>query len=1718
MTDTTENIKNIYNPYDDDDKGTGDEDNIRYIFSEALHSITTEGILEKEKLLNKDITVANKGLCFFEGDEIQSDSDAQDPLTLQQKNTLNELNKYYDMFVDSSYNLNDSGTLYEFNKNFYINNDDTEIQKNNPKHLSELFGKTYRELDEDYILVGNKKIKNEEKSSQAENYLFSEGMSIKFNKSPLFGTKNEWDSTENKYNFHFAISFKHKMTSKFTAINIVIENNDEYKYSSTLRNLRRLSAGAGASWKENDENLQKPLIEEDSEEIADEFNKDFDVPTLTYDNFVFKQENINAQEYDEFKKEYNSIYKDRLINDRTMFSDPSNITLRVETVTDDNALILSYGPNHPKFIKIDNIPDDKFNERDDDDSFIFTGQIPTIAQLYRYAENKTDQLTYKDTKVRFKITDIKGNGEGHYVEMNNNGCFGTKKIEAGSIGGDFELIEGMTLNLHEIIKRDGEAQKSDAEQLPKDSFIVFSIGESSSRKALNAAPKALNDLTDKSRKYLTGEEKRGRQKMRPIIRPKIFSKNAIKLIGENEKLDGIYRLESSKGIENTVNGLLGLTMEIKGDKYYKISSISHLKQIMASIKEYDKNGNFKQKYREFFKTEAYFYKMLRYLKDSGHETEESLNNIYKKGGNSIFEAIVSKTNKIDTTQIKEIYDNYIESLEYNITLFLTSLSTEISDKTRPDKYYQMQLMQKENEKENEKWKNYDHEKGDDITKDAYIFINDMMTNKGLPPNSEYYKKLKQNFDKPNEHGIAFCGKVYSLKYQQPLDPPTPEQNVFEDSKEEMTVSLQNSNDQTEFARIIKELLEGLETDDKQHANWYLKKIKSIYRNHLILDNIPTRVKLDFKSFKSVIDDCNKIWNYELSNPNKLKFHKINTPGLLNVNGVTYDTNANQIFGEFGYVTYKYKTSSEKQSKEETIEITLNEHSMPKLNLTFKKWASDADINIFEKTLDKEKREKKFQKQLYEWDKNKSFADFKAFYNTNTQIEIKTEEKPPANTSEQTEGRWDEDREQLGFEANSVIDITNLFSNVFKSLKSAFKSKNAAHVHENEFVQMNIWYNSQTSKLKSKIIPGNTRNITMNFDNKNLKCIDQEVSWDYDASKRSNDKIHYLFMLNQFIYHCLYELASKYIATNTTTGVATTDDANTDDANTDVNKLFDEKYKYSEEDPTYKKISDIWGFFNKNKSEDFTLIDTDLKISFEKLENLFSKGFAYSEIYPKNNDVKPTYFKEADVEIPGYSTNVTFNFNDKTIDESKKKIITDYYKKKFDTINTEIRPSLNEDSDSRYYAKLYTIYSRRYVAVYEEKDKKPLIYFEAWILEGMVDGKWHIKSIIGWGGKGLVLNVEQNSKIFLIYKHTPEPEDGTSPAEDGTSPAEDGTSAIVGFGDKIFDELTQYTFTIEDNIVLTSNNKYQYFLSTLIDNISYDDEKHKIEIEIIKGGICVPFKNNNEIISNFISGMTPKIKAWGGDGNSNEKIFKLILSIVVYMYFTLLHGNNYLDYDVLSIQQFLEVGKKLMEKINLPATEPENNDSAKLYNYIKVASGKDQYWEKMCKAEKDAIRDIVMGIQDVTDVQQLLRERLTYCGYLKLCDDLDKKTNNIEKNFMDEVIIPHISKTRTWKDLDDSNDRKEEGQGGETTRAYKSQYRYYLYQDLINYMKYITIKKIMPNNHRFDCFFDKFCYLCNEIITDHKAESNSIFLNNFLIKQMGGAEDSDSSSDSSSDSF
>jgi hypothetical protein len=250
-------------------------------------------------------------------------------------------------------------------------------------------------------------------------------------------------------------------------------------------------------------------------------------------------------------------------------------------------------------------------------------------------------------------------------------------------------------------------------------------------------------------------------------------------------------------------------------------------------------------------------------------------------------------------------------------------------------------------------------------------------------------------------------------------------------------------------------------------------------------------------------------------------------------------------------------------------------------------------------------------------------------------------------------------------------------------------------------------------------------------------------------------------------------------------------------------------------------------------------------------------------------------------------------------------------------------------------------------------------------------------------------------------------------------------------------------------------------------------------------------------------MKKNIKTWvsASSDEFENKVLRLVMILVLYMYFTLLHGNNYIDYDVLSIEQFLKAGEYFGKKTDIENSTDE--PGRKLYNYMKVASGKDQYWEKMCTTEKNAIKHIVMGIEDKTDVQKLLTNRITYCAYLEEFEQGQGQDGNIEENFMDEILIPHISKSRTWKNLDSTNDRKEGGQGGEVTRAYKSQYRYYLYQDLINYMKYITVKTIMPLNHRFDCFFDKFCYLCNEIITTHDqtGEDDSIFLNKHLINKI-----------------
>ena len=120
-------------------------------------------------------------------------------------------------------------------------------------------------------------------------------------------------------------------------------------------------------------------------------------------------------------------------------------------------------------------------------------------------------------------------------------------------------------------------------------------------------------------------------------------------------------------------------------------------------------------------------------------------------------------------------------------------------------------------------------------------------------------------------------------------------------------------------------------------------------------------------------------------------------------------------------------------------------------------------------------------------------------------------------------------------------------------------QNIAYAHENEFIPMNMWY----TEIKSDRCLECGRFYPKyydDFENKNLKCSGQEVSWEHDVTSRANEKIHYLFLLNQFIYVCLYELSTQYTEKNIH----------------DDKKAIDEDFSNNEDDK-YKELSNIWKF-------------------------------------------------------------------------------------------------------------------------------------------------------------------------------------------------------------------------------------------------------------------------------------------------------------------------------------------------------------------------------------------------------------------------------------------------------------------------------------------------------------------------------------------------------------
>ncbi len=1744
MTDK-EFLKDIYNPYNSD----GDQINeIRYIFSEALHSSNTTEIMNKEKVLNEKIEIANGEQCFFEGDYTKTPTDV-DVLTLQQRNTINELMTYCHMFTDAgaapdtAISIEKEPSIFEFKKDFYKKV--TPIKRNHPQNILRLFGSVYRELPDEYMLIGNKKVKAGPAVNQAENYLFSKGMVINFYKTPVFGKKNVWN-TDTGSSFNFAVKFKHPKTNKHNSINIVIENSEPYENSTAKRQLRRLSAAVGAKW-ENDR-LNKTFIVEDA------INK-----KLKYKENVFKVDNHTYKPVKDYEcesdcdeyisascKPEHDINIDMSMNNQIFpgISDTNTVPLRVAKITDDNGVILSCG-SVTDFIKIDNIPDDKYSERDDDDSFIFTGQIPTIGDLYRYATVGTQELSYKDTKLRFKI---KSDPDKYTsIEMDKNGCFGNKSIDKdGFATGKFGRFDDMTINLQEIIENDSKQKETDEHNL---NFLTINFDTSFINK--NIVP--VGEYIKKQEKELDEFKRKSEAKRKGhadgIVKPRIEDDNqSIKFVDEFGVGLPNARFKIKSEVEPVDFAPKGL-LHLANDGRYNIRSIAQLKRIMRRIKKYDKQGNLVPEYGAYGISGEYFYDTVeKFMKAGGVQRvawTDNIDKIYHKEYLNIF--------------LKKMplfipaFQGYIDAKNYNTNQFLRSLGTNIADFTEDNNHYKMQLMEKLKttaetapagtapagtapagtapagtapaETAPAGWEKSGYAGGDDMYKLALKLIDEQLKIKGRPPIGNDYKTLPIDNPKIEKtYGILYAGQIYSLDYLQNYDGeeedgvlPNKYQCTNSGGKKTYSVggvSVTNEGDgsfnfhpKSEFGYVKFKTEETPNKDDKAKSGETTYKIIINERSPpsltLILEMIMTEEeRKGVKEMEKVVDEVN----------NMLKTGNTKTPEMTEE---TWKQQQLVKLSESPHATVKklIKLTNLSQGyiikkngwitgwKKDKIQIGSSMGPKDTSTITTKilqKWMKNGDSTgktILE-DLGKKLEAPTQLPFLPDVTTDGGFVKIKdlhneAIENLDTSLNEIEKEFNKAIYKEVMDGEelpeteeWARDPEQLGFEAAEVKG-TNLFDKMKEGLEGMMRTENAAHAHENEFVPMNVWYKEKSEGFTGWTKNGFTRNITMKFNNDNLQCEKQEVSWDHDVTERSNSKIHYLFMLNQYIYVCLYHLSTNYIRTTT--------------------ENLPDEYKRKSGKPSYEEISNIWRFFEEDGDGNFPIKlgegeKSTFDVTYNELKKLFNFGFEFAEIYPKKpegNNYDSIPLKNAKVDIPNNSTLVNFNINQAFPQETA---IETFYNYHFKNIKNEIKKKLNDDSDVKYIAKLYTIYTRRYVCVYNKKEDMPSVYFAAWITGKMVDGDWPILSVVDWGKRGLELNVEQSKKIYLVY------------ALDQENP----------FGRKIKDKLTAYRFTIEDARILTAENKHEFFLSQLLTKIGVASGD-EVTLEIIKGGKCVPIENQNPILSGFITKLKKDITDNIGvtaaavvEEEVDAKV-RLVMMVVQLMFFTLLHGNNYMDYDVLSIEQFLRACKYFGKKAGLPGDDSKPTEC--IENYIKV--GDPKYWRHMCDVEKDAIRNIVMGTQDETDVQKLLKDRKIYCAKLETAELGGEEKR---EHFMDEVFIPHISEDRMWGHLDESDDRKETVVGGQTDGAYKSMSRYYLYQDLINYMKYITIKKILPRNHRFDCFFDKFCYLCSQIVKDHKKDEDSIFFNKYMLENLKGENDgsgsgsgSDGSGSSSSSS-
>ena len=271
------------------------------------------------------------------------------------------------------------------------------------------------------------------------------------------------------------------------------------------------------------------------------------------------------------------------------------------------------------------------------------------------------------------------------------------------------------------------------------------------------------------------------------------------------------------------------------------------------------------------------------------------------------------------------------------------------------------------------------------------------------------------------------------------------------------------------------------------------------------------------------------------------------------------------------------------------------------------------------------------------------------------------------------------------------------------------------------------------------------------------------------------------------------------------------------------------------------------------------------------------------------------------------------------------------------------------------------------------------------------------------------------KAFFIENLNKKTPDGASGNQG------DGKQNETRFKVKDLNTLLKFRFKISKEAVFTDNIKFKQFkrdfMNQIVDCLYYnnderngieheqfktkygdiaditeDVERNNITFELITHGLNYKFKNNNLLVERYRDKMMqrfiktiekqlendsisyPKLK--GEDAGKlltkpkfiEKGLYNLILRLTCAMYFTVLHGSNFIDYDILSIAQY----KLIMDKLWL--NKWTVNSKVKPNTLIDMLSINENYWQEMCEIERESfMRNRLAFFYDYVDKDVYYRD-------------------------------------------------------------------------------------------------------------------------------------------------